>query len=230
MRVLISETTWASMPAARDLSTEGFLVTRAFDGESLVLFVRDAVQDAVVSDADLGDITTARAIRSIRIFRPNLPILALAKGADRALQKELYQAGADYVETAEPTSEELAARVRAAARRAAGYTMPLATLDDIVVDFDRRRVAVGSVSVALTPAEYEIVEHLALNRKTVLSRDNIMTHLYGLEDGPDPKILDVHTTRIRKKLRSAGGDPSQLRTVTGRGYALDGSRSMLSVA
>ncbi|MEL7461150.1 MAG: response regulator transcription factor [Pseudomonadota bacterium] len=218
------------MTAARDLNAQGFLVTRAFDGESLVLFVRDAVQDAVVIDADLGDITTARAIRSIRVFRPNLPILALAKGADRALQKELYQAGADYVETAEPTPEELAARVRAAARRTAGYTMPLATLDNIIVDFDRRRVAVGDVPVALTPAEYEILEHLTLHRKSVVSRDNIMTHLYGLEDGPDPKILDVHTTRIRKKLRTAGADPKQLRTVTGQGYALDGSRKVLSVA
>lgn len=218
------------MAAAYELDQQGFLVTRAPDGESLVLFVRDAVQDAIVVDADLGDVTAERAIRSIRVFRPNLPILALARGADRDLQRDLYRAGADFVETGEPTGEEFAARVRAAARRAAGYTFPIATLDKIAIDFDKRRVSVDDVPVALTPAEYELLEHLTLRRKTVVSRDHIMTHLYGLEEAPDPKILDVHTARIRKKLKTAGADPKQIRTITGRGYSIDGSRANVRIA
>ncbi len=225
MRVLISETTWASMTAAHDLNAEGFLVTRAYDGESLVLFVRDAVQDAIVLDADLGDTSAKHAIRSIRAFRPNLPILALAPNADRELQRELFVAGADHVETGAPTAEEFAARVRAAARRTAGYTSPVATLDRIAIDFDRRMVTVGDLPVAFTPSEYEFLEHLTLRRRTVVAREDVMAHLYGLEDAPDSKILDVHTARIRKKLQTAGADPKQLQTHTGRGYSFDGLRT-----
>lgn len=225
MRVLISETTWASSAIAHDLAGQGFLLNRANDGEEALLYVRDAVQDAAVIDADLGDITAGRAIRSLRVFRPNLPVFAIAEGAGRETCRALFAAGADHVATALSEPAEVAARLRALARRAAGYTSPLATLGQVAVNFDTRRVSVGGIPLALTPAEYEIVEHLTLRRRRIVSRDQMMTHLYGLEDAPDPKLLDVHTTRIRKKLAAAGADPRQLRALHGRGFTFDGMRA-----
>lgn len=221
MRILVAETTWTTSTVAVDLKRQGFLVTRADTGEDTLLFARDAVHDAVIIDADLGDIPAARALKSIREVRPNLPLIVVAKGADRDARRVLFEAGADHVATEIDAPEELAARLRAFARRTAGYTSPLVHLGPITVDLNARHVRVGDISVALTPSEYEFLEHLALRRHSVVSRDEILTHLYGLDDGPDPKILDVHLTRIRKKLRSAGANPRQIRTMNGRGFALE---------
>lgn len=230
MRVLISETTWASASVAHDLDRRSFLVSRANDGEEALLFVRDAVQDAVVLDYDLGDVTAERAIRALRALRPALPVIVLAKGVDRALLRAVYDAGADHVETTVPEMDEFAARIRAVARRAAGYTSPVATLGPVAVNFDLRRVSVGGIPVALTPAEYELVEHLTLRRRRIVSREEIMAHLYGLDDAPDARILDVHAARIRKKLAAAGAEPGQLRAFHGRGFLFDGRRTTPAAA
>lgn len=225
MRVLVAETTWATSTVAHDLEREGFLVTRANDGEELLLYIRDAVQDAVVIDASLGDITPERAIRSLRMVCPAVPVVVMAVGSDREARRSLFAAGADDVEKAQPEARELAARIRSLVRRTSGYSAPVATLGAIAVDFEARRVTVGGVSVLLTPTEYELVEHLTLRRRHVVSRDRIMTHLYVLGDAPDPSVLDVHTTRIRRKLGAAGADPDQFHTLNGRGFCLDGRRA-----
>lgn len=230
MRVLISETTWATSAVAHDLASEGFLVSRANDGEETLLYIRDAVQDAVIFDADLGDITTPRAIRSLRVFRPILPVLVIAENADRNVQRELFAAGADHVATEIPEPKELAARVRATARRAARFTSPVIQIGDVTFNLDARRVQVGGIPVALTPSEYEIVEHLILRQRQIVSRDEIMTHLYGLEEGPDPRILDVHSTRIRKKLAAAGANPKHLRAINARGFIFDAVSEVATAA
>ena len=230
MRVLVSETTWTSSAVACDLAKEGFLLTRANDGEEALLFIRDAVHDAVVLDADLGDIPTPRAIRNLRVFQPWLPVLVVAEGAGHEESHELFTAGADHVATSQPEASEFAARIRALARRPAGYPSPVIALGTVEINLDARRVSVGGVSLALTPAEYEFIEHLTLKRRQIVSRDEIMTHLYGLDDAPDAKILDVHSTRIRKKLASAGADPSQFRALNGRGFILDDLQPAASAA
>ncbi|MDJ1006621.1 MAG: response regulator transcription factor [Paracoccaceae bacterium] len=230
MRVLVAETTWNTSAVAHDLTRGGFLVTRANNGEEMLLFVRDAIQDVVVFDVDLGDITAERAARSLRMYRDTLPVIAIAEGADRVTVARLYKAGADHVYTDLPEPEELAARIRAFARRSAGYPSPEVTLGPVTVNLDTRRVAVGDIALALTPAEYELLEHLTLRRQRIVSRDHIMTHLYGLDDAPDSKIIDVHLSRIRKKLRTAGADPRQLRTMNGRGLSFGGFEQRATAA
>ena len=177
-------------------------------------------------DADLGDITADRAIRSLRVFRPNLPVFAIAEGAGRETCRALFAAGADHVATAlsEPGgSRRPSPRPRPPGRRlhlSAGDTRPGGGQFRHPPG-QRRRHSPRTDPRGIRRS----VEHLTLRRRQIVSRDEMMTHLYGLEDAPDPKILDVHTTRIRKKLAAAGADPRQLRALHGRGFTFDGMRA-----
>lgn len=221
MRILVSETSWSMSAIAYHLRHDGFLVTSAESGEDLEIYASDAVHDAIVLDADLPGYSAPRMIRNLREVCGNEPIFALCERPDRERSRALFAAGADHVASSTETPDELTARLRAFARRTAGFTVPLAQIGGVTVDFNTRRVAVGDIAVALTPSEYEIFEHLVLARRRLVSRDEMLTHLYGFEDGPDPKVIDVHLARIRKKLRTAGAEAFRIRTQNGRGFMLE---------
>ena len=234
MRVLITETTWAAMAAARDMEAAGLHLSRATEAEGLVEYVRLGAQDAVVLAEDLPDTPAEAALVRLRRADPDIPVVAIAEGGlDPDRRAALYAAGADAVLAAPVDGDELAARLRAMVLRGAGFHTSRLCVRGLELDPASRSACVGRRAVRLpgdgtdgpnriplSPREYDILELLVLARGRTVSRAEIMDRLYAWEDEPGERILDVFVARIRAKLSDAGLDPSMLQALRGRGFRL----------
>lgn len=236
MRVLITETTWAAMAAARGMEAAGLHLSRADDAASLVEYARLGAQDAVVLADDLPDTPAEAALVHLRRADADIPVLALAEaGLDPDRRAALYAAGADVVLEAPLEGAELAARLRALVLRGAGFHTSRLCVGGLEMDPATRSACVGRRAVRLpgdgtdgpnriplSPREYDILELLVLARGRTVSRAEIMDRLYAWEDEPGERILDVFVARIRAKLSAAGLDPRMLQALRGRGFRLSG--------
>jgi two-component system OmpR family response regulator len=129
---------------------------------------------------------------------------------------KLLDTGADdyVIKPFEPA--ELVSRCRALMRRAAGHSTPAIVVGDIEIDTARRTVSREGREVAVTPREYRVIEYLALHRGRVVSRDELMTHLYSDTDETWSNVLDVYIASLRRKLR-----PDVIQTRRGHGFIVD---------
>jgi DNA-binding response OmpR family regulator len=234
MRVLITETTWNAMAAAKDLAAARFRLSRADDAEELLEFVRNGAQDAALVSTRLPDASAAETLVRLRRLAPRLPAIVLSDGplagADR---KALYEAGADAVLGLPMEPAELAARIRAMVLRAAGYATSRVCIGGLELDPVTRSACVGRRSVRLpgdgchgarriplSPREYDVLELLVLARGRTVDRAEVMDRLYAFEDEPGPRIVDVYVARIRAKLARAGLAPGMIVSIRGRGLLL----------
>jgi two-component system, cell cycle response regulator CtrA len=90
----------------------------------------------------------------------------------------------------------------------------------LVVNLDTRVVSVASRPVHLTGKEFAILELLSLRKGTILTKEMFLSHLYGEDDEPEVKIIDVFICKLRKKLAEATGGSHHIETVWGRGYLI----------
>jgi len=88
------------------------------------------------------------------------------------------------------------------------------------VDLRARRVSWGPKRVQLSPSQYEIFELLCINRSSAVTKDDIMGQLYGVDEGPDPRVIDVFLCKLRAKLVEAGAPSNIVETIRGRGFRL----------
>ncbi|MGH1331278.1 MAG: response regulator transcription factor [Paracoccaceae bacterium] len=223
MRILLADTTWTSATAAADLRAAGYFVTQVNDGAELLDFAKDGAQSAIVFDVDLPDQSGESALRKLRALHPHLPIFLLTKSAEWSAHQRLFDLGADDVIAGEFSSQELAARLRAAVRRSGGFALPQLPLGPLSIDTNAQIARINDVQLHLTRKEYEIVEMLALARDRMVSRDEIMSQLYAWEDEPSARIINVYLSRIRTQISAAGGNPDMVETVWGLGYRLNPS-------
>ncbi len=218
MRILLAETTWASSAIAADLERTGHLVTRADDGQSVIDYAGLSQEDAVLLDADLPDMGGLACLRTLRARHPQSAIVFLTGRTDDALRLAALSAGADDALSRHARPVEIAARLVAVARRRAGFPAAPVLAGGMELDLIRREARVGARPVKLSRLEFGLVEFLALRAGSVMSDDQIMTHLYGLDDTPEDGIVKVLVSHIRRKITLAGGDPAAIGTVWGRGY------------
>ena len=87
----------------------------------------------------------------------------------------------------------------------AGHAQSIITIDDLVVNLDQKTTTIGGNRVHLTGKEYGLLELLALRKGTTLTKEMILTHLYGGMDEPELKIIDVFICKMRRKLANASG-------------------------
>src|SRR5690606_37907315 len=111
---------------------------------------------------------------------------------------------------------ELVSRCRALLRRAAGQASPVHTIGDVDVDLARRVVRKGRLPVAVTPREFRVLEYLTLHRGRVVSRTELLDHLYSDNDDTASNVLDVYVASLRRKL-GAG----IISTRRGHGYIVE---------
>ncbi|SHI53378.1 winged helix-turn-helix transcriptional regulator [Wenxinia saemankumensis] len=214
MRFLVTTTTWAGETTANALERAGFPLSRAEDGADAADLARLVRHDAALIEADLPDMDAAALIRAIMRDAPDLPVLVSGARSERAAP--LLAAGAAAAVAPEGAGA-ITARLVAAALRAQGHPPPRLALAGAVFDPVARRAQTNGEVIPLARLEYELLEHLALNAGRVVSRSALMDQLYGLDEAPNDRTLDVYIFEIRKKIAAAGGDPDRLRTVRGRG-------------
>jgi two-component system OmpR family response regulator len=215
MRVLIieDEADLASV-LKRLLEEAGCSADIAEDGEGGLMLALDEAYDLVVLDLMLPELHGDRVLAELRSRGRDVPILTARNYVgDRV---KLLDTGADdyVIKPFEPA--ELVSRCRALMRRAAGHSTPAILVGDIEIDTARRTVSRAGLDVAVTPREFRVIEYLALHRGRVVSRDELMTHLYSDTDETWSNVLDVYIASLRRKLR-----PDVIQTRRGHGFIVD---------
>jgi two-component system, OmpR family, response regulator len=202
------------------LRYEGFDVRCASDGRAAVKQARTFRPDLVVLDVMLPDWDGFEVYRRLAAETAQVPVLFLtARDAPADRVHGLTLGADDYV--GKPFSlEELVARVHAVLRRthggAAGGALRYA---DLVMDEDAHEVRRGERLVDLTPTEYHLLRYLLINAGRVVSKAQILDHVWRYDFNGDASVVETYISYLRKKLDRAGDRPL-IQTVRGFGYAI----------
>jgi DNA-binding response OmpR family regulator len=202
------------------LEAEGYDVVRAWDGPGAVAAYDEHAPDVVVLDVMLPGYDGHEVCRRIQADRP-VPVLMLTARADEADVLVGLGVGADDYLTKPFRMRELVARIGALLRRVerAAELVDRSPLEvgDLRVDAAARRVWCDAEEVRLTPTEFDLLLCLAETPGAVVTRDRLMTEVWGWPDASGTRTLDSHVKGLRAKV---GID--RIRTAHGVGYALEG--------
>lgn len=196
----------------RNLSLVGHECTQLFDGESAVKAIWDGKFDLVLLDVMLPGLSGFEVIKQI----PKTPVIFVtAKTALNDKLAGLYLGGDDYI--VKPFEIlELIARVESVLRRTCGAAAEF-TVDDVVVNYNNKKVTKGGEEVNLTPREFSLLETLIINRNIALSRDKLIDLVWASDFDGDPRTVDVHIQRLRTKL----GLENRIKTIYRLGYRFE---------
>jgi len=207
------------------LRFEGFTVQAASCGRDALAAIASFKPHLVVLDVMLPDIEGFEVARRLGAQRANVPIIFLtARDATEDKVRGLAGGGDDYM-TKPFSLEELVARIRTILRRtgAAAPDSSVLSFEDLELDEETHEVARAGVAIELTATEYRLLRYLMLNPRRVLTRAQILDHVWNYDFGGDGRVLETYISYLRKKLDAHG--PSLIRTVRGVGYALQAPRA-----
>jgi two-component system, OmpR family, response regulator len=202
------------------LRFHGYAVETAGTGAAALNAVTAFRPDLIVLDVMLPDMEGFEVARRLGAERAGTPIVFLtARDAPEDKLRGLTTGGDDYV-TKPFSLEELMARVRNILRRAGGSQPDSSRLsfEDLELDEDTREVSRAGEPVELTATEYRLLRYLMLNPRRVLTRAQILDHVWDYDFGGDARVLETYVSYLRKKLDIHG--PPLIHTVRGVGYAL----------
>ncbi|MFL5817804.1 MAG: response regulator transcription factor [Conexibacter sp.] len=202
------------------LRYEGFEVASAATGAEALSAVRDHRPHVMLLDVMLPDMEGFDVARRLGAEHARVPIIFLtARDATEDRVRGLTVGGDDYV-TKPFSLEELVARVRALLRRsgAAEASSSVLTFADVELDDDAHEVARAGELVELTPTEYRLLRYLMLNPRRVLSRAQLLEHVWDYDFGGDARVLETYVSYLRRKLDEHG--PPLIHTVRGVGYVM----------
>jgi DNA-binding response OmpR family regulator len=203
----------------RGLEAEGYAVDVASDGEEGIWSATEHDFDVVVLDIMLPKRNGYQVVAELRRRERTVPVLMLTAKDGEWDQAEALDAGADdYL--AKPFSYPvLLARLRALIRRAAGRADPMITVGDLRVDTASHRCWRGDTPIELTAREYALLEYLAVRAGTVVSKPELVDHVWDQAREPDTNVVEVYIGYLRRKI-DAPFDRALLHTVRGAGYRL----------
>ncbi len=202
------------------LRYEGFEVATAGSGAEALAAVRTFKPQLLLLDVMLPDMEGFEVAKRLGADRARVPIIFLtARDATEDKVRGLTVGGDDYV-TKPFSLEELVARVRALLRRSgvSEAESSLLTFADVELDEDAHEVTRAGALVELTPTEYRLLRYLMLNPRRVLTRAQLLEHVWDYDFGGDARVLETYVSYLRKKLDAHG--PALLHTVRGVGYVL----------
>jgi DNA-binding response OmpR family regulator len=204
---------------ARGLEADGFAVDGAGDGRVGLKRASRGEYDLVILDLLLPGLDGLAVLRELQRERPELPIVIVSARSDLETKLRGFGLGAcDYV--SKPFSfDELLARVRAQLRRSAhagagnGNVVHAGTL---TLDLARRQAKLGDVVAELSDREFRLLHHLVEHQGEVVSRERLLSEIWGYHFDPRSNVVDVCVRRVRQKL----GAEAPIETVRHGGYRL----------
>ncbi len=205
------------------LQQEGFTVYTAADGLSALKAARAYRPDLIVLDIMLPGLDGIEVLRRLR-QESNVYVLMLTAKADETDKIVGLTMGADDYLTKPFSPRELVARVKAILRRGRGVGQDEAPLNfrRLRIDPEARQVWKDDRPVELTPIEFDILLALARHHGRVLSREQLIEHVWGYDYYGDERVVDVHIGRIRKKIEDDPAHPTWIITARGIGYRFEG--------
>ncbi|MER7366105.1 response regulator transcription factor [Nonomuraea wenchangensis] len=215
-------------PALREalqssLEFEGYKVVTANDGQAALDELARASYDAVLLDVMMPRLDGLTACRRLRASGNHIPVLMLTARDAVGDRVSGLDAGADDYLVKPFELDELLARVRALLRRGAlstgGQEGDTLTYADLRMDPATREVTRGERRLDLTRTEYLLMELFLSHPRQVLTRDQILSEVWGFDFEPTSNSLDVYVMYLRRKTE-AGGEPRIIHTVRGVGYVL----------
>ncbi|MCM2411640.1 response regulator transcription factor [Streptomyces sp. RKAG290] len=217
MRLLIVEDEKRlAISLARGLTAEGFAVDVVHDGLEGLHRASEGAYDLVVLDIMLPGMNGYRVCAALRAAGHEVPILMLTAKDGEYDEAEGLDTGADDYLTKPFSYVVLVARVRALLRRRSGSASPVVTVGALRMDTSARRVHLGEAEIVLTTKEFAVLEQLALRAGQVVSKAQILEHVWDFAYDGDPNIVEVYVSALRRKLGAAA-----IRTVRGAGYRLE---------
>ena len=209
------------------LEREGYRTITAGDGEEALRCLDGEAPDLVILDWMLPEVSGIEVCLQIRRQEAGrqLPILIVSARGEKADRTRAFEVGADDYLMKPFSLVEMTSRVRALLRRASdGPGKELLGYGDVSVDMARHRVSRGGRTVHLGPIGLRLLCAFLERPGHVYSRDDLVERLYGPGADLEPRTIDMNVVRLRKAL-NAGGEADIIRTVKGRGYALEDETS-----
>lgn len=214
-------------PAQREilrynLSSEGYDVTMAENGDDALILVDEVSPDLVLLDWMLPGVSGIEICRRLKTRKEtrSIPVIMLSARSEEVDRVRGLETGADDYVVKPFSVSELMARIRTQLRR----TRPASVgqrleFQDIILDGESHRVTRDGSDIKLGPTEFRLLTTLMEKPGRVWSREQLLDRVWGRDVYVDTRTVDVHVGRLRKALCRTGGD-DPLRTVRGTGYAL----------
>jgi two-component system KDP operon response regulator KdpE len=224
MKIIVADDDRQILGALRIiLSARGYDVLLAKDGKEALQKTADEHPDLVILDLGMPELNGLDVIRAIRGWS-GVPILVVSGRTNSTEKVHALDLGADDYVTKPFATDELLARVRALIRRqVGGEDIPLIRFGNVTVDLSSHRVTAGdsaerSSYVRLTPTEWQILEMLVRNPGKLITRETLLTEIWGPNHITETGYLRLYLAQLRKKLEPEPSSPRYLITEPGMGY------------
>jgi two-component system, OmpR family, copper resistance phosphate regulon response regulator CusR len=204
----------------KGLRANGFATTVVDDGRLAAAMARDSDFDLVILDLGLPGQHGLDVLAQLRGRGERLPVIILTARDEVETTVAGFAGGADDYVTKPFRFEELLARIRVRLRSDSAPETTLLTAGDVTLDLRTRRASVGGRTVELTAREFALAETFLRHPDQVLSRQQLLSHVWGYDFDPESNVVDVYVRYLRRKL----GD-GVIDTVRGMGYRLATDRS-----
>lgn len=227
MKILIADDDPQILRALRiTLTAKGYEIFTAADGAQAITAAIDHHPDIFLIDLGMPELDGIEVIHGIRGWS-QAPILVVSGRAGAADKVEALDAGADDYITKPFAVEELLARIRALTRRVPQEdATPVVHLGNVTIDLAAhsvtRETADGQKQIRLTPTEWQFIDILIRNAGKLVTRQTILTTIWGTEHAEDTGYLRLYVSQLRRKLEEDPSNPTYLLTEPGIGYRLDG--------
>jgi len=222
MKVLLVEDDKALSLALVEIFTDKqkYVVDTASDGEAGWQLIQASPYSLVVLDVMLPRLSGIDLCQRLRRQGHKMPVLLLTARDSSDDRVTGLDVGADDYVIKPFDLPELLARMRALLRRSSLETSPEMERADLRLDPSNAQVSYANTFLQLTPKEYQLIELFLRYPGQLLSRSNIIDHLWSIDAPPTDDTVKVHIKSLRKKLKTAGAPPDLIETVYGMGYRL----------
>ena len=196
-----------------------YAVDIAYDGNDGLFMVEANEYDAVLLDLMLPHRSGVQLLQSIRASGRRTPVLVVTARDEKESVVSLLNAGADDYLTKPFDLGELLARTKALIRRGKGHSTPILKVGDLELNTTDRSVRRGERLIVLTAMEYRVLEYLAHRPKAVVSKTELLEHLYDYNWEKFSNVIEVYISGLRRKLDD-GSSTQLIQTLRGQGYIL----------
>jgi two-component system response regulator PhoP len=197
----------------------GYAVDIAFSGEEGLYMAEENTHDALCLDLMLPGLSGTEVLRRLRAANVRTPVLILTARDETASVVSLLNQGADDYLAKPFDLDELKARLQALIRRRQGHADSVLTVGDLEMDVARAVVRRGGMALSLSPMEYRVLEYLMHRPGIIVTKNNLLEHLYDFNWEKFSNVVEVYIWGLRKKI-DAEHDVKLIHTLRGHGYML----------